>query len=331
MLKPGIQTKLIVVLFIPVFSILAILFFVVFSLNRINDNFQTLNQTSQRTRIIGQALLSLQDSSSSLGFSLGSDSSDLVAVRNYEAQFNNSSEDLKMFISAMLLGSESSEFKSMNNGSLYDLWVSRHFSDNFSLSEPNGDTHSTLDSINNDLQRFISVSKESFGLKKKNLTDLSEGKIVEKSDLDKLSSLNDQIQKNKETLSNSVNSLVENNNNLTNQANLEYSKAVSSLYFTVFFVSVLSIILMLSSGYYASYVLVSRPIKSLTEVATAISIGKLDAKIDPKVMESKDEIGTLAKAFDRTMVSLKLAMKFNGEKQQVPETPKASESSGDIM
>ena len=59
---------------------------------------------------------------------------------------------------------------------------------------------------------------------------------------------------------------------------------------------------------------ISKPIKKLTKVIEDISTGKLDTKVDYKLMESKDEIGILARAFDRTIVSLKLAMKKAGKK-----------------
>jgi PAS domain S-box-containing protein len=51
------------------------------------------------------------------------------------------------------------------------------------------------------------------------------------------------------------------------------------------------------------------PIEELTTVVSAISKGNMDTELDPKLKESEDEIGKLARAFDRTLVSLKLAMR----------------------
>ncbi|MDD5340250.1 MAG: PAS domain S-box protein [Candidatus ainarchaeum sp.] len=51
------------------------------------------------------------------------------------------------------------------------------------------------------------------------------------------------------------------------------------------------------------------PIDELTSVVSAISKGDMRSDLDPKMKESNDEIGKLARAFDRTLVSLKLAMK----------------------
>ncbi len=59
---------------------------------------------------------------------------------------------------------------------------------------------------------------------------------------------------------------------------------------------------------------ITKPIKKLTMNIEDISTGKLNIDIDPKLKESKDEIGDLARAFDRTLVSLKLAMKQKNNK-----------------
>jgi methyl-accepting chemotaxis protein len=66
---------------------------------------------------------------------------------------------------------------------------------------------------------------------------------------------------------------------------------------------------------------ISTSIKKLTNNVEDISMGKLDVEVDPKLKESKDEIGALARAFDRTIVSLKLAMK-----QSAPEREKEENS-----
>ncbi len=69
----------------------------------------------------------------------------------------------------------------------------------------------------------------------------------------------------------------------------------------------LTIIILINSIYILLSVTV--PIRSLTRVIEDISRGKLDASIDNTVLKKTDEIGMLARAFDRTIVSLKLAMR----------------------
>ena len=75
-------------------------------------------------------------------------------------------------------------------------------------------------------------------------------------------------------------------------------------------------------------------IGKLTEVIEQISTGKLDAEIEPELKQANDEIGDLARAFDRTLVSLKLAMRqtapalkaeSEGLKKALEEKEKAEE------
>lgn len=70
------------------------------------------------------------------------------------------------------------------------------------------------------------------------------------------------------------------------------------------------ICLILAAAFFAIFVTqkVVSPIQELTNVTQAISLGNLRATIAPEILNSKDEIGDLARAFDRTVISLKLAM-----------------------
>jgi len=54
---------------------------------------------------------------------------------------------------------------------------------------------------------------------------------------------------------------------------------------------------------------ITAPVKNLTDAVNDISKGKLDVKLNNALLDSQDEIGDLARAFDRTVVSLKLAMR----------------------
>ena len=76
---------------------------------------------------------------------------------------------------------------------------------------------------------------------------------------------------------------------------------------TLFLIIIIAIIITLTSLVVARSI--SRPIGELTSTVDSISKGKLDVEINPKLKQSKDEIGDLANAFDRVMVSLKIAMK----------------------
>lgn len=85
------------------------------------------------------------------------------------------------------------------------------------------------------------------------------------------------------------------------------------------------LIFMILSGIFIARRL-SRPIVKLTQVADDISKGKLDTQVDKKTLNDKSEIGDLARAFNRTVVSLKLAMRKSGNGDIVPSDEQNVES-----
>lgn len=87
---------------------------------------------------------------------------------------------------------------------------------------------------------------------------------------------------------------------------------------------VIGLITMLLGGF-GSLILsktIASPIQRLTKDIIKISKGELNVQIDNKIKESKSEIGDLAKAFERTIVSLKLAIK---KSKITPELPAKQE------
>ena len=61
--------------------------------------------------------------------------------------------------------------------------------------------------------------------------------------------------------------------------------------------------------FYAYFNNISVRVKSLIRVVDDLSQGRLDAEIDEETLNAKDDVGRLARAFNRMMVSLKLAMR----------------------
>jgi len=72
---------------------------------------------------------------------------------------------------------------------------------------------------------------------------------------------------------------------------------------------VVGVIVLLMAVFFAFFIAksMSNPIVKLTKIADDISRGKMNVKIEE--INSRDEIGDLARAFGRTIVSLKLAMR----------------------
>ncbi len=77
----------------------------------------------------------------------------------------------------------------------------------------------------------------------------------------------------------------------------------------------IGIIIAIISFFIVTY-LISKPIEKITKTIDDISMGKTDTEITPELKKRDDEIGDLARAFDRTLVSLKLAMKKSGIRQE---------------
>ena len=63
------------------------------------------------------------------------------------------------------------------------------------------------------------------------------------------------------------------------------------------------------------HMIIVKPIEYIKETMEEISEGKLDTEVAEK--DRNDEIGELARAFERTIVSLKLAMKKTPPKPRI--------------
>ncbi len=79
--------------------------------------------------------------------------------------------------------------------------------------------------------------------------------------------------------------------------------------------SLVLIIISILIAVYISYS-ISKPIGELTGVMDEISKGNLDVEIDPKLKEARGEVGELARAFDRMVISLKMAMRLAKQKNR---------------
>jgi len=94
-------------------------------------------------------------------------------------------------------------------------------------------------------------------------------------------------------------------------AKIDKAEAFASIHRLRNILILAGIMIMLLMGSMAYFLArsISRPLSELVNVVDSISKGTFDVKVDEDVLKVKDEIGDLARAFERTMVSLKLAMK----------------------
>lgn len=290
----SIQLKLIGILLVPFISIVFLTTVAVVGLNNIRYRSDLIHQIQERTQILDLALISLQDASSSLGFSSSSDA-DIQQIRNYEALFDNATFDLETYFAALYFGSESSEFKNYEGGEHFRDWSGRKFSQSY-LLYPESENREALAGLLETQSVFKQEALKGFNMRKAGINSQETDQL---------------IQTEKELLSNKTKELVEKNNKVVSENITAYKDLISKLYIILWMIAILATIIMMVGGIYFSHILVNKPIRALTKVATDISVGKLDATIDQKILDSQDEIGELARAFDRTLVSLKLAMKID--------------------
>lgn len=100
---------------------------------------------------------------------------------------------------------------------------------------------------------------------------------------------------------------------------MEVNDSISGTKSSIIFISAITLLIAIALGFFTSRS-ISNPITKLTKVINEISTGQLDAEMQGK--ERNDEIGDLARAFDRTVVSLKLAMKKASKSEQEKEDKK---------
>lgn len=90
--------------------------------------------------------------------------------------------------------------------------------------------------------------------------------------------------------------------------------------FNITFLLIVLGIVIVALGSFIIFSKIITPIIRLTKIIEDVSMGKLAAEIGGK--ERKDEIGDLARAFERTMVSMKMAMKRMGAEKKEEEKNK---------
>lgn len=83
--------------------------------------------------------------------------------------------------------------------------------------------------------------------------------------------------------------------------------SINKIYYDLLSVVIIVFLSVLFSAWILSAA-ITDPIKKLTEVIESMSKGKIDAEIGSKLKESNDEIGDLARAFDRVAKTVKLAV-----------------------
>ncbi|OGG29485.1 hypothetical protein A3A63_01470 [Candidatus Gottesmanbacteria bacterium RIFCSPLOWO2_01_FULL_46_9] len=286
------------------------------SLGRLSASFKEFtNSHMPVVRSTQQALLSLEDASANVGFALAGDTTTNVEdTRLFEAKYNQAILQFEMFVSALTWGSETKEFHALDGGIMHSAWERSGYHDAYTIPAAHGKALEAAKDMRPHINEFVTKSQQIFAMKKKIVRLTAEDEQKEIRELQKqVQLLAADMRTHKESVTQALQAFVAENDAVVDAELKQQEQLTTSVYAIIASIIGLNVLFSMLFGLYYSRKMILIPLQKLTHVVNDISTGKLDAKIDPKLVESKDEIGDLARAFDRTVVSLKLAMR---EKEQ---------------
>ncbi len=315
----SIQQKLVTLISATSLSVIAVGTLAIYSINLITDRFTTV--ISEQTPILQStqhALLAIDNATSNLDSALLVDESeDPKLIEIFETEFDKYIFEFDMYLNAIALGSESEEFKALNSGHTYNLWIENKLDKELTLAPHKDESKEILEEIGPFIESFTLNSHKAIALKKEIMKLKSKG---EESGASKLTSdfrlSITKTREDKRLIINAAEEYIQKEAEEIKESIEEQESLSKTIYSIVIGLVIFNIAAVLIFGIYFVRKLIVLPIQNLTQMAIDISIGKLDSKIDPKILESKDEIGKLAQAFDRTVISLKLAMKEQSKNQE---------------
>jgi methyl-accepting chemotaxis protein len=272
--------------------------------------------SAPQVRGVQQALLALEDANTSLGFALAVNQFEhLEDIRLYEAKFNHSILQFEVFIDALTYGSETDEFRTHNGGLIYSEWQRQGYAETYVLAPLDGQEAAIIKKLDVFTSPLISNIQGAFSLKKKILRLQSTGYLDQVPGLEaELNSLLTTVKENKEEVGELMDRFIAERDVSVENELIAHEALTDRMYLVIFVVVSINFLIALGLGVLLARRMVLTPIRNLTQVVKDISTGKLDSKIDPKALEANNEIGELARAFDRTVVSLKLAMRVERAK-----------------
>ncbi|OGG11989.1 hypothetical protein A2Z00_02065 [Candidatus Gottesmanbacteria bacterium RBG_13_45_10] len=315
----SIQLKLLTIIAIASLGVIFVGLLSVFSLRRITDNFSNyIDASTSKVQSIQKALISLENANSSLAFALSYENlENLDDINRNESDFNHAILQYSVFVNALIWGSASEEFQNQDGGIIYSEWKRMEIPKDFLVPPADEKEKKTVEELGTSITPFVTDAQKIFSLKRKILRQSS---TVQQGDIDKskteLASLVLSLKTSRENISKLIETYISQTDVVMKTEIEQQNKFTKSLYQLIFTFIGLNLLAVVIISTYITRFLILIPIQQLTKVVNDISTGKLDSKIDPRLLESKGEIGDLARAFDRTVVSLKLAMREKGQTGQ---------------
>ena len=311
----SIQKKLIGLIGVSSVGLLIVSTLAIWSFTTITKNFEdVMNSHINANRAIQRSLLFLDEANSSFISSMVVDEpKELENIRNFEADYNHSMLQYEMFMHAIKSGNKSEEFKKEDGGILYAEWVRLELDKSYSIPPSNQEINVVFEDMEPFIHGFLDESQAALALKKQTLRSTQKNQEAQ----DLLESHIEEARKNKTKVSELTNKFLELDSKGLDQELVRLNHFTTSIYRWVLILLIINLSVVFIFGIFYVRRIILRPIENLTKVVNDISIGKLDVKIDPQTLRSKDELGKLAQAFDRTIVSLKLAMREQSKDQEV--------------
>ena len=214
-----------------------------------------------------------------------------------ENEINDAYDQFDMYVNAMIYGSNSDEFRTLDGGKLYSTWLNegmegeeiKKASDRIISMTKEADTvHATF---SEKAALMMKLHKDSLAGQNKTLTndEIEERSLME--EIDKLGAQAEQKMVDLEKLTGTE----------MDASMAEGDKAVSQANFMILTISLLSIVLGILIGLFLSRS-ISKPLVKITQAAEAIALGDLEQNVTVK---NKDETGKLAASFGKMIETLK--------------------------
>lgn len=306
MIQNSLEQKLSVIYTAVLIVFIMITLFAINSINRANEAITNISDNlNPIVKSVNESLISLNTASNSIAFSIPRDDlSDLNEVQKLEASFNKAVIKYNVFTHALLLGSESQEFQTLHAGLLYSQWQNFGLEDNLIVPAISGDQRETLQESTALFNDFVQKTQKAFALKKK-LLRLKINDPLEQYDVvnEELEVLIFDIQSIVSSITNGMQSLVFQSENLINQNAISLKSSERLVRNTVIFLGIIAVMALSLSMLYLRKAVIT-PILQLVHIVEKIISSGFSEKIKVEV-KSKDEIGKLADAFNAMIFRLK--------------------------
>jgi signal transduction histidine kinase len=246
---------------------------------------QEVHSDVLRAGLYGSALLNSHDTNA------------VADEAEFVGQFRTSMQRARMMLDALLLGSESSAFKQLNNGSTYQAWQSEGFGNRFKFEAAGAEFSSHIVEAQLYLNNFEDVFNEALAAKDAHVAaDADETEendeiahvnalSLEGEAMIALIPITEAFEKMDQYLVGQVDSGVK-----------YVSESNKSKQVLITLISLLGVVLTLFVGLLFSNRTIVKPLEELTKTAEEMASGKLSKRVD---INSRDEIGKLAYTFNK--------------------------------